>query len=247
MVASDELARLRSRPSPPYHASELSPGVRRSGNDGLMYEVVRNAKGIQQWKPSPQAKERMKNSQHTLTLVLRPSLRADEEDEEEQRGAKKKGAKEGMKGTRLEHSKIFGSARAMVIAWQSLGALLMATDMFEAGASSTDVGSCHVASVRYVPSDPPQVHARTGSRYSASMKKLMFSSSEEEHCPGYYAVEIRYDKTSMRRKITEDAREIYGDLSFDTWKEDDMSVKVTTGGHTMDLDLTLEGVQKDAS
>jgi len=209
-----------------------------------MYEVVRNAKGIQQWKPSPQAKERMKNPQHTLTLVLRPSLHADEEEEEEEERGKKK----GVKGTRLEHSEIFGSARAMAVVWQSLGALLIATDMFEAGVSSTDVGSCYVNSVKYVPSDPPQVHARTGSRYSSSMKKLIFSFSKEHcaRCPGYYAVQIRYDKTGMRRKITEDAREIYGDLSFDTWKEDDMSVKVTSGGDTMDLDLTLEGVKKDA-
>ena len=39
-----------TRPSPPYPAKEFLPGDKRMGNDGCMWEVFMNARGVKRWR-----------------------------------------------------------------------------------------------------------------------------------------------------------------------------------------------------
>lgn len=232
MLRTNEEARLASRPSPPYHAARMAPGTRRRGNDGLMYEVVANAKGAPQWKLTGKAKECVASCKESVTLILQPWLRSADVE-----GAKKA----------CDDPRVLGGARALSVVWESLAVLLY-----------MDENARFVRSVTFVPSSPPpKVEPRTNASLSDIMNKLVCCSGDTKEravlCRqgGYYAVEVAFRVNSKRRsdgdepnkggrqRVIEDARNVYGDMAADTWMEGPLAV---TNDASMYLNLSLKGV-----
>jgi len=73
-MRDSEAIKLATRPSPSVHASRHRVGTRRTGNDGLMYEVSENAAGVRQWKPTDAAKAFVKACREKVEVLLIPEI-----------------------------------------------------------------------------------------------------------------------------------------------------------------------------
>ena len=60
-----------NRPSPPYSASDFEDKTTKKGNDGQMYLVQTNKKGVKQWKVK---KNSLSSKKSTLKLIISANI-----------------------------------------------------------------------------------------------------------------------------------------------------------------------------
>lgn len=114
-MRDSEAIKLATRPSPSVHASKHRVGTRRTGNDGLMYEVTENAAGVKQWKPTEAAKAFVKACREKVEVVLIPEIHRWVDDYDT--------VHETQPDARLLANK-----QALVVVWMSASALAVFLD-----------------------------------------------------------------------------------------------------------------------
>lgn len=230
--------RRASRPSPYVHAADLPPGKRREGNDGRTYVVERSSNGVHQWRLTEEARQLSKSATNKAKLVLKPALVHLHDDDEDEDGPPPSAA--------ADCTALSRGASCLAVVWESARTLNTVAEMYTHPLGDHDPGSCYVESVRYVANDDefPPLQPRSGAKMSRTMRLLLEGSddpSKRRTCPGYYVVSMACTSSEKRDKVCEDAKDVYGDLSADTWKE---GVGEVIPGANVHLDLQLLGTCK---